>query len=444
MAKKAAGLAVPGVQIAPDFGFFTKLKTGDKYLDHNKKRPEYGFIDSGSYAFNAALSGDVYQGFHMNKFFMAVGFFGTGKSLIAKLNFALKLMQEGYFVFWYDTENETTEEMLIENFGFIRGQFEIVRMHTVESFHHSLSTLVKQLEDDKGEKFENARKCAVVLDSAGGLFTNKGMDDAEKGTDSVDMTKAKKLKAFFVDMTFRCGELGIPMYITNHKYLKPTAYGNPEEIAGGEGAKYFARVIFDLTTGFEVVSASDKTKLGLILNVNIKKSCFVHVGTKVKMYLDWKTGLNPWYGLHDIAKAAGLLDAYTASKYPDVTPPAGRIGNAGAWVIKDPRKPRSEWITCLNKDLHKKETIGTILDPINDYVHETFKNKSLADKLGENGIDENVSLEVNEEEVERNLERAKKESKKKAAGMAKALGVDEDEPVSETAAVMVTDEVSAE
>ena len=301
-------------------------------------------------------------------------------------------------------------------------------MHTVEQLHHSLSTLVTQLEEDKGEGFENKRKCAIVIDSLGGLFTNKGVDDAQKGADSADMTKAKKLKALFTDMTFRCGELGVPAYFTNHKYLKPTSYGNPEEIAGGEGAKYFARVIFDLTTGFEVVSATDKTKLGLILNVNIKKSCFVHVGTKVKMYLDWKTGLNPYYGLHDIAKAAGLLEAYTANKFPDVPPPAGRIGNAGAWVIKDPRKPRSEWITCLNKDLHKAETIGTILDPINEYVHETFKNKSLADKLGQNGIDDSVSLEVNEEEVDRNLKKAEKEAKKKAASMAKALGEEEEAP----------------
>ena len=154
MAKKAA-TAVSGVQVAPDFGFFRKLKTGDKYLDHNKKRPEYGFIPSGSYAFNSALSGDVYQGFNMNKFFMAVGFYGTGKSLIAKLNFALELMKKGYYIFWYDTENETTEESLINDFGFIEGQFEIVRMHTVEQLHHSLSTLVTQLEEDKGEGFEN-------------------------------------------------------------------------------------------------------------------------------------------------------------------------------------------------------------------------------------------------------------------------------------------------
>lgn len=428
MAKKAASTATTGVQVAPDFGFFSKLKTGDKYLDHNKKRPEYGFIPSGSYAFNAALSGDVYQGFNMNKFFMAVGFFGTGKSLIAKLNFALGLMNLGYYIFWYDTENETTEKSLINDFGFIEGQFKIVRMHTVEQLHHSLSTLATQLEEDKGEGFENKRKCAIIIDSLGGLFTNKGVDDAQKGADSTDMTKAKKLKALFTDMTFRFGELGVPAYFTNHKYLKPTSYGNPEEIAGGEGAKYFARVIFDLTTGFEVVSATDKTKLGLILNVNIKKSCFVHVGTKVKMYLDWKTGLNPYYGLHDIAKAAGLLEAYTANKFPDVPPPAGRIGNAGAWVIKDPRKPRSEWITCLNKDLHKAETIGTILDPINEYVHETFKNKSLADKLGQNGIDDSVSLEVNEEEVDRNLKKAEKEAKKKAASMAKALGEEEEAP----------------
>ena len=61
MAKKAAVKTTGSVQVAPDFGFFKKLKTGDKYLDAHKKRPEYGFIDSGSYAFNVALSGDVYK-----------------------------------------------------------------------------------------------------------------------------------------------------------------------------------------------------------------------------------------------------------------------------------------------------------------------------------------------------------------------------------------------
>lgn len=432
MAKKAAVKTTGSVQVAPDFGFFKKLKTGDKYLDAHKKRPEYGFIDSGSYAFNVALSGDVYKGFHLNKFTMTAGFYGTGKSLIGKLNFAIALMKLGYFIFWYDTENETTEEMLINDFGFTEGQFEIVRVHTVEQCHTSMVKIIKQLEEDKGEKFENERKCAIVLDSIGGLFTNKGVDDAEKGADSVDMTKAKKLKALFTDLAFRCGELGVPMYITNHQYLKPTAYGNPVEVGGGEGSKYFARVIMSLTRGFEVVSSSDRTKLGIIINVDVYKSCFVHVGCKVKMYLDWKTGLSRYYGLHEIAKEAGLLDAYTASKYPNVVPPKGRIGNAGAWVIKDPRKPESEWIACLNKDLHKAETIGTILDPINDYVHETYKNKSLANKLGENEVDEST-MEIDEAEVEKGFQKVAKSQKAELESKREALGLPQEDDVGSTA-----------
>ena len=64
----------------PDFSFFQdKCKTGDRYADANVKHPEYGFVDSGSYMLNALLCGDMFGGFHLNRFFMAAGEQGSGK-----------------------------------------------------------------------------------------------------------------------------------------------------------------------------------------------------------------------------------------------------------------------------------------------------------------------------------------------------------------------------
>ena len=109
------------------FTFFKSIKTGDRYADANVSHPEYGYVDSGSYMLNALLSGDIFGGFHLNRFFMAAGEQGSGKSYMMKNNFIKPLMDMGYFIFYYDTEHETNEAQLIEENGFNPDQFKLVQ-----------------------------------------------------------------------------------------------------------------------------------------------------------------------------------------------------------------------------------------------------------------------------------------------------------------------------
>lgn len=365
-----------------DFSFFDNIKTGDRYADAGVQHPSYGFIDSGSYVLNALLSGNLFGGFHQNRFFMAAGEQGSGKSYMMKNNFIKKFMDEGYFFFYYDTEHETHEQDLIEENGFNPRQFKLIQEHTtVEDVFISIAQLLDQLEEDKGKKMKNERKIGFVLDSLGGLSTDKIYNDTKKGELKEDMgAKAKKIKAMFTNITNRCGNLGIPMFITNHIYLSSDGYGDPKRIANGEGAKYFASVILSMHKTLDIPDKATGEIAGIILEATVFKSRMVKPKKKARLYLDYNNGLNRYYGLHDLAREAGLLDDMSATAYPDLVDKIPKEKNGqktrkGCVVIKDPKKDPKDWIVSLAnaRYVDSKGVIGTILEEINEYVKKEYK-----------------------------------------------------------------------
>lgn len=392
---------------ATDFSFFkTKVKTGDRYADKQQRHPQYGFVDSGSYALNALLSGDMIEGgFHLNRFFMAAGEQGSGKSYMMKNNFVKPLMDQGYFIYYYDTEHETNEEDLINENGFNEDQFTLIQEHTtVEDVFISIAGLLDVFEADKGKKLTNERKIAIVLDSLGGMSTKKTMNDATKGELKQDMTKAKVVKAMFTNITNRCGNLGIPMFITNHIYLATDGYGDPKRIANGEGAKYFASVILSMHKSLDIPDKNDKSKVaGIILEATVFKSRLVKPKKTAKLYLDYKTGLNRYYGLHDIALEAGLIEEYSATKFPDLENSVPKEGNGKktqkkCYVIKDPKIDPKDWQVVLATKIDRKDHIGTILYEINEYVKAEFKFRPPSLGSSENYDDD--APEVDDEEIQ--------------------------------------------
>ena len=371
---------------------------------------------------------------------MAAERYGSGKSLIGKYNFCPPLFADQYFIYYIDTENETTKEDLKFYADFPERQFKVLHFHTVEQCHHGISTILKQLEDymKENKTLINPHKLAFVLDSQGMLSTNKAVNDVIAGEDKTDLTKAKKLAAMYRDITFRMGELGCPMYVTNHMYIDPNAaatHSDPKKVAGGEGAKYSASVILSVYKLLERVnvgsSKDDKKKevQGIFIQVGNIKNRMVHEGFGTRLYLSYKNGLSRYYGLHVWAQEAGLIQKYTNQKdWPGLELPKinGKTFLGNKWVICDPNKPRDQWLVAPEPRLHTAQYIGTILDPINEYVKARYKNQ----KLGVFG-DENTEAATEDElsKVDESLldtADAEVNSKliKKAAQQAEALGLD--------------------
>ena len=377
------------------FAFFKELKTGNKFADMTTQNVAT-MIDTGCYVFNAIYSGDMTIGFPSDKILMLAGEESVGKTFFTILGHALPLQkQDNRFIFYFDTENAITEEFLI-NFGLDPAGFRIIRESTVEECRKTMANLLDTIEAQMKSSTKNKFKCAFILDSLGQLSTLKSMEDSSDGNFKRDFTKQTELKKLFAVLTTRMGLLDIPMVMTNHVYKMIASAVPMNEVSGGSGALYASSVILELK---KRQFKDGKTRTGSIIIAKARKSRMIREGQQVSFYLDFVKGLNKWYGVHLLATDAGLLEEWAAKHdkagiaYPEI--PA-RIKEPKVFVIKDPTKPMKEWIACLEKDLHKESTIGTIFEPINEWVKANFKLSKATEQTGEEApeqVDEALDVE---------------------------------------------------
>ena len=259
------------------------------------------FVDTGSYIFNALVSGSIYGGIPSNKITALAGESGTGKTffcLSVVRNF-LDLDPEAG-VIYFETESAISKQM-IESRGIDSKRMVIMPVNTIEEFRTTSIRIVdKYMEQPK----EDRKPLMFVLDSLGMLATNKEVEDASNDKNVRDMTKAQLVKSVFRILTLKIGKANIPMIVTNHTYDVVGAYVPTKEMGGGSGLKYSASTIIYLGKKKE----KDGTELiGNIIKCEAKKSRLTREGSKVetRLYFDSR-GLERHYGLLEMGERAGL------------------------------------------------------------------------------------------------------------------------------------------
>ena len=155
----------------------------------------------------------------------------------------------------------------------------------------------------------------MVLDSLGMLPTNKEVADIADGKNVRDMTRAQLVKSTFRVLTLKLGQVGIPMIMTNHTYDVVGAYVPTKEMSGGSGLKYAASTIVYLSKRKD----KDGTDIvGNLIRCKLFKGRLTKENSEVTVQLNYKTGLNKYYGLVDFAVAAGVFEKVsTRIKLPD-------------------------------------------------------------------------------------------------------------------------------
>jgi len=252
-----------------------------------------GFIDTGSYVFNALLSGSLYGGIPNNKIMALAGESATGKTYFA-LGMCKKFLDDNPdgVVLYFDTEQAITSGMISER-GMDPTRVAVFPVATVESFRHQAISIV-----DKYIETKDSKPVFVVLDSLGMLSTEKEMNDTAEGKSTRDMTRAQVIKATFRVLTLKLGKAGIPLVLTNHTYEIIGAYVPMKEMGGGSGLKYAASTIVYLSKKKE----KDGTDIiGNIIKCKLFKGRFTKENKVVEVQLNYDTGLNPHYGLVPIA-----------------------------------------------------------------------------------------------------------------------------------------------
>ena len=302
------------------------------------------YVDTGSYIFNALVSGSIFGGLPSNKVTALAGESSTGKTFFALSvvrNF-LDANPTGGCIY-FESESAISKEM-IETRGIDSNRMIIMPVGTIEEFRtQACRILDKYLKEPKDERVP----MLFVLDSLGMLSTSKEMEDVANDKQVRDMTKSQLIKGAFRVLTLKLGQAQVPMIVTNHTYDVIGSYVPQKEMGGGTGLKYAASTIIYLGKKKE----KDGTEVvGNIIKCEAKKSRLTREGSKIetRLFFD-ERGLDRYYGLLELGEKYGVFQRKgnrvvvgQSSVYPSV-------------ILADPEKYFTEEVMTQLEEAAQKE-----------------------------------------------------------------------------------------
>ena len=302
------------------------------------------YIDTGSYIFNALLSGSLHGGLPSNKITALAGESATGKTYFAMgIVKAFLDANPDAGVIYFESESAITKDLIL-NRGIDPSRMLIMPVATVQDFRHSvlqiLDSYLAQNESDRQPLF-------LCLDSLGMLSTTKEMEDTALGKETRDMSRAQILKAAFRVMTLKLGRAKVPMLVTNHTYDVIGSMFPQKEMGGGSGLKYAASSIIYLSKKKE----KDGTEvIGNIIHCKNHKSRLTVENKMVDVRLTYDEGLDRYYGLLDLAEKYGIFKKVsTRFELPDGSKQFGKT------IMQNPTSYFTEEIMAQLEEAAKKE-----------------------------------------------------------------------------------------
>ena len=284
------------------------------------------YIDTGSYVFNALLSGSIYGGLPANKITAIAGESATGKTFFA-LGLVKRFldMNDKAGVIYFESESALTSEMLRER-GIDVSRVVHMPVSTVEEFRHQAVKILEKY----GEEAEPRPPLMMCLDSLGMLSTTKEMADISDDTGKRDMTKAQVIKGAFRVLTLMLAKVNVPFIVTNHVYDQIGTMYPTKVMGGGSAMQYAASSIVFLSKRKEKEGTE---VIGNIIHCKMQKSRMTKENKMVDVLLTYKDGLHKYYGLLEMAEAAGIFKKVsTRFELPDGAKMFGKQ------ILADPTK----------------------------------------------------------------------------------------------------------
>jgi len=259
------------------------------------------YVDTGSFIFNALVSGSIHGGVSGNKITAIAGESSTGKtffSLAVVKNF-LDTNPDAYCLY-FDTE-AAINKSLLESRGIDLKRLVVVNVVTVEEFRMKA---LKCVDIYQKKPVDERKPCMFVLDSLGMLSTEKEINDALNDKMVRDMTKSQLIKGAFRMLTLKLGQANIPMIVTNHTYDVIGSMFPTKEMGGGSGLKYAASTIIFLSKKKE---KDGKDVIGNIIHCKTHKSRLSKENQMVDVRLFYDDrGLDRYFGLLELGEEGGL------------------------------------------------------------------------------------------------------------------------------------------
>jgi RecA/RadA recombinase len=292
-------------------------------LDANALSNVDTWYDTGCYALNAILGGSCRKGGIPKG--RIVGFSGesmTGKTFVVNKILA-NAQKIGVIPVIFDTEF-AIDESSTKGVGLDASKTKYVPVYTVDQCRNQISGFLDNvIEAGQQGKF------IISIDSLGNLSSQKEIDDIAKDKSAMDMgLRAKSLKSMLRTLTYKAGKAGVTIMFTNHTYADPGAMFPTlvKTQSGGSGPVYMASILVQLAKRNEKEGEGDSGSLktdklaeankysGVTLRALTVKNRFVPPFLEAEMYLSFKSGLNKYSGLLQMAAARGIVEQ-TGSTY---------------------------------------------------------------------------------------------------------------------------------
>ena len=301
------------------------------------------YIDTGSYVFNALVSGSIYGGVPSNKITAIAGESSTGKTF-----FCLGIVQHflesdpDAGVIYFESESAISKQMIVDR-GIDADRMMIVPVSTIEEFRtQSCRILDKYME----QKDSDRKPMMFVLDSLGMLASNKEVEDVANDKNVRDMTKSQLIKGAFRVLTLKLGKANVPMLVTNHTYDVIGSYIPTKEMGGGSGLKYASSTIIYLSKKKE---KDGSQVVGNIIKCKTQKSRLTKENSQVETRLYYDRGLDKYYGLLELGEKHRVFNRKgnriivgDSSVYPSA-------------ILKDPEKYFTEEVMSSLDEAARKE-----------------------------------------------------------------------------------------
>ena len=319
-----------------------KKNTGAESLTESTYAEVQDFLDTGSYALNRVLTGDIHKGFPVGRISTLFGQSGSGKSLIAANTAALALKNNKVdVVYIFDSEGGTLVNIFKQH-GVDMSKVNHIPVASVEQCSvkmlQTYDMLVKARQEYLADPDNNDEVRAIcILDSYGALAADKLVNDAvSKDRNAIDMGLGARLKNNLMrGIMMRVVQSNATLLIINHEYQDPSAMfaSKVHAMAGGLGIQFASHLILqcekllikstdmDFMTGLEKDDVDSGFFKGNKIKLFVVKNRVCKPAYTATVYVDFNYGIAKYDGLvEDAVKMGYLIDVrggYECKSYSD-------------------------------------------------------------------------------------------------------------------------------
>lgn len=305
-----------------------RKSTGAESIAESTYAEVHDFLDTGSYALNRVLTGDIHKGVPVGRITTFFGQSGSGKSLIAANTAALALKNNKVdVVYIFDSEGGTLVNIFKQhNVDMTKvnhipvASVEQCAVKMIQTYDMLVQARKEWLEDPENN---DEIRAICILDSFGALAADKLVNDAvSKDKMAVDMGLSQKLKNNMMrGLMMRVVQSNATLIIINHEYQDPAAMfaSKVHNMPGGLGIQFASHVQLqcekllikaadtEFMTGLEKADADVGFFKGNKIRFFVVKNRICKPAYTATVFVDFNTGIAKYDGLIGDAVRFGYL-----------------------------------------------------------------------------------------------------------------------------------------